>query len=107
MGYNRTLNMMDSIKSRVHRRVNADNVRLRRLVFRSNLPQFRFRDIIIEGANAQQQAYIKKEFHDEEHEVFTYEDLKRGYFRLLADNMISEIVPHSVYATESDLYALP
>ena len=82
IGYNRTLNMMDSIKSRVHRRVNADNVRLRRLVFRSNLPQFRFRDIIIEGANAQQQAYIKKEFHDEEHEVFTYEDLKRGYFRL-------------------------
>lgn len=60
IGYNRTLNMMDSIKSRVHRRVNADNVRLRRLVFRSNLPQFRFRDIIIEGANAQQQAYIKK-----------------------------------------------
>lgn len=49
IGYNRTLNMMDSIKSRVHRRVNADNVRLRRLVFRSNLPQFRFRDIIIEG----------------------------------------------------------
>lgn len=62
IGYNRTLNMMDSIKSRVHRRVNADNVRLRRLVFRSNLPQFRFRDIIIEGANAQQQAYIKKNF---------------------------------------------
>lgn len=47
IGYNRTLNMMDSIKSRVHRRVNADNVRLRRLVFRSNLPQFRFRDIIL------------------------------------------------------------
>ena len=106
IGYNRTLNMMDSIKSRVHRRVNADNVRLRRLVFRSNLPQFRFRDIIIEGANAQQQAYIKKEFHDEEHEVFTYEDLKRGYFRLLADNMISEIVPHAVYDSESDLYEL-
>ena len=60
IGYNRTLNMMDSIKSRVHRRVNADNVRLRRLVFRSNLPQFRFRDIIIEGANAQQQATSKK-----------------------------------------------
>ena len=106
IGYNRTLNMMDSIKSRVHRRVNADNVRLRRLVFRSNLPQFRFRDIIIEGANAQQQAYIKKEFHDEEHEVFTYEDLKRGYFRLLADNMISEIVPHAVYDSEADLYQL-
>lgn len=106
IGYNRTMSIMDSIKSRIHRRVNADNVRLRRMVYRSNLPQFRFRDIYIEGANAQQQAYIKKEFHDDPHEVFTYEDLKRGYFRLLADNMISEIIPHAVYDPQTDLYSL-
>lgn len=106
IGYNRTMSMMDSIKSRVHRRVNADNIRLRRMVYRSNLPQFRFRDIYIDGANPQQQAYIKKEFHDDPHTIFTYEDLKRGYFRLLADNMISEIIPHAVYDPTSDLYSL-
>ncbi len=106
IGYNRALNMMDSIRSRINRRVNMDNVRLRRLVFRSNLPQFRFRKIFIEGANERQQSYIKKEFHDEDYEVFTYEDMKRGYFRLLADNMISEIVPHAVYNPETDLYEL-
>ena len=106
IGYNRTMSLMDSIKGRIHRRVSAENVRLRRLVYRSNLPQFRFRDIYIEGANPQQQAYIKKEFHDEDHEVFTYEDLKRGYFRLLSDNMISEIIPHAVYDSENDLYSL-
>lgn len=106
IGYNRTISLMDSIKGRIHRRVSAENVRLRRLVYRSDLPQFRFRDIYIEGANPQQQAYIKKEFHDEDHEVFTYEDLKRGYFRLLSDNMISEIIPHAVYDSENDLYSL-
>ena len=106
IGYNRTISLMDSIKGRIHRRVSAENVRLRRLVYRSNLPQFRFRDIYIEGANPQQQAYIKKEFHDEDHEVFTSEDLKRGYFRLLSDNMISEIIPHAVYDSENDLYSL-
>lgn len=106
IGYNRTISLMDSIKGRIHRRVSAENVRLRRLVYRSNLPQFRFRDIYIEGANPQQQAYIKKEFHDEDQEVFTYEDLKRGYFRLLSDNMISEIIPHAVYDSENDLYSL-
>ena len=106
IGYNRTISLMDSIKGRIHRRVSAENVRLRRLVYRSNLPQFRFRDIYIEGANPQQQAYIKKEFHDEDHEVFTYEDLKRGYFRLLSDNMISEIIPHAVYDSKNDLYSL-
>lgn len=106
IGYNRTISLMDSIKSRIHRRTSAENVRLRRLVYRSNLPQFRFRDIYIEGANPQQQAYIKKEFHDEDHEVFTYEDLKRGYFRLLSNNMISEIIPHAVYDPKNDLYSL-
>lgn len=106
IGYNRTISLMDSIKSRIRRRTSAENVRLRRLVYRSNLPQFRFRDIYIEGANPQQQAYIKKEFHDEDHEVFTYEDLKRGYFRLLSDNMISEIIPHAVYDPKNDLYSL-
>ncbi|WP_373175122.1 patatin-like phospholipase family protein [Bacteroides eggerthii] len=106
IGYNRTISLMDSIKSRIHRRASAENVRLRRLVYRSNLPQFRFRDIYIEGANPQQQAYIKKEFHDEDHEVFTYEDLKRGYFRLLSDNIISEIIPHAVYDPKTDLYSL-
>ncbi len=49
------------------------------------------------GPNSQQQAYIQKEFHDEEDEPFTYEELKRGYFRLLADNMISEIIPKAVF----------
>lgn len=38
--------------------------------------------------------------------MFTYEDLKRGYFRLLSDNMISEIIPHAVYDSENDLYSL-
>lgn len=106
IGYNRTMSLMDSIKGRIQRRESTENVRMRRMLYRSKLPQLRFRDIYIEGANAQQQSYIKKEFHGDDHEVFTYEDLKRGYFRLLADNMISEIIPHAVYDPGSDLYEL-
>lgn len=77
-----------------------------RLVYRSNLPQLYFQKIYIDGANSQQQAYIQKEFHDEEDEPFTYEELKRGYFRLLADNMISEIIPKAVFNEETDMYDL-
>ncbi|WP_455584336.1 patatin-like phospholipase family protein [Bacteroides sp.] len=106
IGYNRTMSMMDSIKSRVHRRVNLDNIRLRRLVYRSNYPELRFKNILIEGANAQQQAYIKKEFHASDDKEFTYEDVKRGYFRLLSGNMISEIIPHAVFNPEDDTYDL-
>ena len=106
IGYNRTMSMMDSIKSRIHRRVNLDNIRLRRLVYKSNYPELRFKNILIEGANAQHQAYIKKEFHASDDKDFTYEDVKRGYFRLLSGNMISEIIPHAVFNPEDDTYDL-
>lgn len=106
IGYNRTISMMDSIKQRIARRVSMNHVHQRRVVYKNNLPPLQFRDIYIEGANAQQQAYIKKEFHGEDSEVFTYEDLKRGYFRLLSDDMISEIIPHAVYDPMSNLYEL-
>ena len=106
IGYNRTMSMMDSIKSRIHRRVNLDNIRLRRLVYKSNYPELRFKNILIEGANAQHQAYIKKEFHASDDKEFTYEDVKRGYFRLLSGNMISEIIPHAVFNPEDDTYDL-
>ena len=106
IGYNRTMSMMDSIKSRIHRRVNYDKIRLRRLVYKSNYPELRFKNILISGANAQQQAYIKKEFHASDEKEFTYEDVKRGYFRLLSGNMISEIIPHAVFNPEDDTYDL-
>jgi len=106
IGYNRTISMMDSIKSRIHRRVNADNIRLRRLVFKSNLPELIFKNIEIQGANALQKSYIKKEFHYSDNKVFTYEDLKRGYFRLLSDNTISEIIPHAIFNPLDDTYNL-
>lgn len=106
IGYKRTMEMMDSIKMRIHRRVDKENIRLRRMVYRSKLPDLRFKDITIEGATAQQQAYIRKEFHRSEDGTFTYEDLKQGYFRLLSDNMVSEIIPHAVYNPEEDIYDL-
>ncbi|WP_321331504.1 patatin-like phospholipase family protein [uncultured Bacteroides sp.] len=106
IGYDRTMSLMDSIKSRIPRRVNADNIRLRRLVYKSNYPKLRFKNIFIEGANAQQQIYIKKEFHESDNKEFTYEDLKRGYFRLLSDNIISEIIPHAIYNPNDKTYDL-
>ena len=106
IGYNKVISLIDSIKQRIPRRVDAESVRLRRMVFRNSLPPLRFRDIYIQGANSQQQAYIKREFQSEDDEIFTFEDLKRGYFRLLSDNMISEIIPHAVYNPQNNLYEL-
>ena len=106
IGYRQTMQLMDSIKGRIHRRISPEKVSQNRQLYRQKLPEFKFRDIYIEGANAMQQASIRREFHDNNTEVFDYEDFKRGYFRLLADKMISEIIPHAIYNSEEDLYDL-
>lgn len=106
VGYDSTMAHMDSIKARIHRRVNPDNLRLRRLIFKSNMPELRFKKINIEGANSQQIRYIKKEFQASENDIFTYEDVKRAYFRLLSDKMIAEIIPHAEYNPQDNTYNL-
>jgi NTE family protein len=106
IGYDYTMSMMDSIKSRITRRVNAEHIRIRRMVYRSSYPELRFKDLYIEGATSQQQAYIKKEFHQSDNEVIDYEDVKQAYFRLLSGNIISEIIPRAVYRPDEDLFDL-
>ena len=106
IGYKRTLEMMDSIKSRIHRRVNPAQIEARRLAYKSNLPELRFKKVNITGANERQKQYIRKEFHENNYETFTIEDVKQGYFRLLSDNIISEIIPHAVYNKEDGTYDL-
>lgn len=106
IGYDRTMNMMDSIKSRIHRRVSKENVQLRRMVYKSTYPELRFKNIYIEGANSQQQAYIRREFQRDDSGFFDYEAIKSAYFRLLSDKIISEILPHAVYRPEENVFDL-
>ena len=106
IGYNRAMSLMDSIKCRIHRRVSKEELEVRRSLFKKRKPQIRFKNVYITGANYQQKKYIKNEFHPREDGYFLFEDLKRGYFRLLTDNLISEIIPHAVYNSEEKAYDL-
>lgn len=106
IGYNKTIQLMDSIKQRISRRTNYRQLEMKRMAFKKKMPQLHFHDIEIEGANDQQKKYIKKEFHTNEDGSFDLEKLKRGYFRLMSDNMISEIIPHAVYNPADSLFKL-
>ncbi len=106
IGYKRTIEMMDSIKSRISRRSNYRQLERRRIAYRNQQPELRFRRILIDGANYQQKNYISKAFHSSENDIFSLEDFRKGYFRLMADNMISEIIPHAIYNPTDYTYDL-
>lgn len=105
-GYEKTMEQIDSIKGLVQRRSDSLQLAKRRAEFRSRLPELRFKRIEIKGVDPEQQEYIKKEFHYDDKEVFSFEDCKRAYFRLLSGNVISEMTPRAVYNPEDSTYTL-
>lgn len=107
IGYNRAIMMMDSIEKRIPRRVSKAELELHRELFKKDIPQLLFKDIYVSGTVPQQTSYIKKEIYNTaKKDVFTFEDFKRSYFKLLSDGIISEIIPHAVYNENDSTYDL-
>lgn len=105
-GYLKTIEQMDVIKERIHRRSNKEELAARRAQFRQRLPELRFKDIKITGVEPHQKQYIKKEFHRDNDQIFSMQDCKKAYFRLLSGNVISSIVPRAEYNPKDSTYTL-
>lgn len=106
IGYERTIQLMDSIKQRISRRTSYRVLERKRIDFKREMPELKFRKIIVNGTNEQQKIYIMRGFHAKDDDTFSLEDLRKGYFRLLSDNMISEILPHAVYDYSDNTFTL-
>lgn len=107
IGYERTIAMMDSIKQRIPRRVSSAELALHRRIYKESIPELVFSNIEIRGVSPLQAYYIRKEiYNNSDGEVFTFEDFKRSYFKLLSDGIISEIIPHAVYNSVTGYYDL-
>lgn len=108
IGYKQTIQMMDSIKARVHRRVELSEVNKRRKTYKEGLPPLVFHNIYITGVKSEsQRKYIEAEMHRDINEDFTMEEFKRAYFKMLTYSKIKEIMPHAVYNRKTkkfDLY---
>lgn len=107
LGYNKTLQMIDSIKTRVNSRVDISVIRERRKEFKKSIPPLIFKDIQVEGAfREQQEKFIKREFQEAHLDTFTFETFKQGYFRLLSDDALKEIIPNAIFNKTDSTYTL-
>ena len=96
--------MIDSIKSRINRRVPKKYVDERRMNFNSRKPRLLFRNIQVEGAAdpAQQKFIIQSIKHNQN--VFTIDQFKKEYFKLVADAQIKSIRPTAFYNRETGYF---
>jgi NTE family protein len=97
LGHERGLAAVDTIRQTVYRTVSLEELTARRKAFKRDLPPLIFKNTVIEGVTESQRVYIEKQLHRNEEDLFTIEDFKDVYFKLLADSKIKEIIPHAVY----------
>lgn len=107
IGYRKTMEMMDSIKQRVSRRVPLEEVNARRKAYKESLPPLIFKNIYVSGVTEAQRKYIEAQLHRDINQEFSMDEFKRAYFKMLAYSKIKEILPHAVYNRKEkkfDLY---
>ncbi|MBQ5664128.1 MAG: patatin-like phospholipase family protein [Bacteroidaceae bacterium] len=105
-GYMKTSELMDSIKEQINRRISATELKEKREKFKTRMPQMRFKRIEITGVPEEQQKFIRNEFHSDDDEIFSYNECKKAYFRLLAGNVIASMRPHAKYNEQDSTYTL-
>lgn len=106
IGYEGTIARIDEIKKLISRRVDPMSIRLKRAVFRSKIPALRFREIIVNGTTETQKEYLMKVLGHDGKDIFSLQEFKEGYFKLLSDKKISEIRPHALFNPADSSYKL-
>jgi NTE family protein len=96
VGYNSTMDLMDSIKARITRRQSIDSLTASREAFKSRLPEFLVDNIYIEGVDVQQKAYIRKSLKQDK-KLLSFDQFETAYYRLIADNHIESALPVAKY----------
>jgi NTE family protein len=104
-GYVAALREMNAIKLVVERRVNSDELAVKRILFKRKQPEMIFNSVTIEGLNKRQSDYTKKILQQKQQQV-NVKDIKAGYFRLAGDNKIKSIYPQAIYNTKTGYYDL-
>ncbi len=104
-GYDATIKKMDSIKSKIKRRVDTNKLNIKRKKFIANEPKLLFNNIYIEGLNSTQRHYVLKSIKQKK-KIFTFKQFKKAYSQLIADDMIKSIYPKAIYNPKTGYFDL-
>ena len=105
VGYDEVMKHLPEIKARVTREVSTDEILLRRTKFIARFPELEFRNLKVVGVDSLQKNYIENTFH-RGNKIFDADEFKEGYFKLISDDKISEVMPQAIYNDSTGLFDL-
>ena len=106
LGYQQTVKRIAEIRKQVEREVTREEMAERRADFTNRLPEAKFKNITMSGIDENQQLYVSRIFRKTDDGVLSLEQLRRGYFELISDDRILEIIPHATYNEETGYFDL-
>lgn len=107
VGYDHTMAMMDSIKSRVTSRMIKATRSLERNAFKSQTPYLRFGNVESSGASPQQNDYIKYLFRPRSGEdTIGIDRAREAYYRAISSGKLQDLYPQAVYDDSTGLFSL-
>ncbi|SOD14729.1 patatin-like phospholipase family protein [Pedobacter xixiisoli] len=102
-GYDATIADMEKIKARINRRVSTKELTNKRNTFNNKKAELIFNSVSVTGVNSQQRKYVERLFKSN-NETFDLSDIKRGYYKLVADEVFEAIYPKISYDALTDSY---
>lgn len=105
-GYDKAMEMMDSIKQRVTSRTEEKLVAERREAFKNRTPVIRFDKVNVFGGTPEQNKYIKYIFTEDRPDTFGIERAKTSYYRAVTTGRLRNLEPHAVYNESTGLCEL-
>jgi len=104
-GYDSVIKHLPEILGRVQRRMPSELLMEKRKTFRSKFPALKFRIVKVEGVNSAQNRYLHQVYKTNGN-AFNLAEFKKVYFKLIADDKVSEVIPHATYNHKSELFDL-
>lgn len=107
-GYDKAMEMIDSIEKRVTSRTPAAERNLRRDVFKSRTPYVRFDSVTVTGGTPRQNDYVAYLFDHRRSRTDTFgiADARDAYYRAITPGRLRNLVPHAVYNSANGLFRL-
>jgi NTE family protein len=102
-GYDATMKDMANIKKAIARRVIPEELLKKRSEFNDRKKDLVFSNVTVSGVNAQQKKYIERLFKSD-NPTFNLADIKRGYYKLVADETFETVYPKISYQPATDSY---
>ncbi len=107
IGYDHTINLIDSIKDRISKRISIESRTFARNSFKSKTPKIIFDKVNVTGTdNKQQNEYIERLFKYKKTSTFDIEDAKISYYHAISSQKIKDLIPTTSFNDSSKKFTL-